>query len=154
MRTSSPLDGPAAGTPSMTSKQPLEGRGQLTCHRAWRSSTSTSQVRALKVIAAHIFTVSTANSKILSGVYIYVDYGVWTDSGKCSVFCNTTNRGCQTQKVFNSACSYFKTTEMTENETSLKNVFSLISLHFAVTSESCTCTKRRLIFYKLIFLFL
>lgn len=44
MRTSSPLDGPAAGTPSMKSQRPLERRDLLTYHRVWHSSASTSQV--------------------------------------------------------------------------------------------------------------
>lgn len=50
MRTSSPLDGPAAGMPSMKSPQALEHRPLLTCHRVWHSSTSTSQAMKEKTL--------------------------------------------------------------------------------------------------------
>lgn len=44
MRTSSPLDDPAAGMPYMIFQTLLENRAPLICRRVWHSSTSTSQV--------------------------------------------------------------------------------------------------------------
>lgn len=48
MRTSSPLDDPDAGMPSMNSQMPPERRAPLTCHRVWHNSVSTSQVSNIR----------------------------------------------------------------------------------------------------------
>lgn len=53
MRTSSLLDGLAAGTPSMKSKQSLERRDPPSCQRVWYSLASTSQVRTPKYTLHH-----------------------------------------------------------------------------------------------------